>query len=150
MGDRVSVSIAIGGSISTTSLDELITLAQAQSLSTEWGGEPFDRDQLPDEGPLRLYAHEIPNGELDDVEDFCCSNGLPFVRSSGGASGAFGPEIVVWTGEGPRQSFTADEDENIVLNANEARELGSYEAISQHFADGQYEPPAFRISATLA
>ena len=150
MGDRASVSIAIGGALSDSSLDELISLAQAEFLSIEWGGAPFDRDQLPKDGPLCLYGHEIPNGELGDVEDFCCSNDLPFVRWSGGASGVFSPEIVLWTGEGPRQSFTADEDENIVLNANEARELGSYEAILQHFADGEYEPPPFRVSATTA
>ena len=150
MGDRVSVSIAIGGTLLDSFLDELVSLAQAERLSTEWGGEPFDRDQLPEDGPLHLYAHEVRNGELSDIEDFCCSNDLPFVRWSGGAAGAFGPEIVVWTGNGPRQGFTADEDENIVLNASKVRELGSYEAISAHLANGEYEPPPFRISSKTA
>jgi len=146
MGDRVSVSIAIGGILPDSSLDELIGLAQAERLSTEWGGEPFDRDQLPEESPLRLYAHEVRNGELSDIEDFCCSNDLPFVRWSGGAAGAFGPEIVVWNGNGPRQAFTADEDENIVVNASKVRELGSYEAIAQYLANGEYAPPPFRVT----
>lgn len=150
MADLVPVSIAIGGKLPDGLLNELIGLAQAENLSTEWDGEPFDRDQLPENAPLCLYAHEIPNGDLGDVEDFCRSNDLPFVRWSGGSSGAFGPEIIVWTGNGPRRRFAADEDGNIVLNAHEARELGSYEAISQYFAEGNYEPPPFRISTATA
>ena len=145
-GERVSVSIAIGGTLSEDLVDELIRLVQAEHLSTEWGGRPFDPDQLPESAPLRLYAHEVLHGELGEIEDFCCSNGLPFVRWSGGAPGAFGPEIIVYTGDGPRQSFAADEDENIVLNGSDARELGSFEAISQHFADGEYEPPPFKVA----
>ena len=144
MGDRVSASITIGGRLPVALVDDFVSLLKAERLSTEWGGELFDREQLPQDEPLRLFAQEVRNGEIADVEDFCCANVLPFVRWSG-ASGSFDAEIVVWTGEGERHSFTADDNENIVLGADEARDLGSYEAITAHFAEGAYQPPAFRI-----
>lgn len=144
MGDRVSVSITIGGCLPATLVDDFVSVLQAERLSTEWDGELFNRDQFPQGEPLRLFAHEVRNGDLDEVQDFCCTNDLPFVRWSG-ASASFDAEIVVWTGHGPRHSFTADENQNIVIGADEARDLGSYEAITQHFADGAYQPPAFQI-----
>ena len=146
MADRVSLSIAIGGLLAAALVDDFVDLLRSEDLSTEWGGDPFERDQFPADGPLRLYAHGVRNGEIPDVEDFCCANDLPFARWSGGAPGAFGPEIVVWTGDGPRRSFRADEDEHVVLGEEEARELGSFEAISGYFADGRYEPPTFQIT----
>lgn len=146
MGDRVSVSITIGGRLPAALVDDFVCLLQAERLSTEWGGELFDRDQFPQDEPLRLFAHEVRNGEIGEVEDFCCSNDLPFVRWSG-ASGSFDAELVIWTGEGERHSFTADDNQKIVLGADEARELGSFEAITAHFAEGDYEPPTFQVVA---
>lgn len=147
MGDRVSVTITIGGILAAARTDDFVAVVQAARLTTEWDGEPFDNTQFPDDGPLRLYAQGVRNGEIPDVEDFCCANDLPFVRWSGGASGAFAPEIVIWTGQGERHSFGADEDGAIVMSADEARDLGSYEAISKHFQDGTYEPPAFQVAS---
>lgn len=146
MGVRVSVSITIGGSLADALIDDFVHVVQADSLSIEWDGEDFGSDQFPDDGPLRLYAHDVRNGEIANVEDFCCAQNLPFVRWSGGAPGAFGPEIVVWTGSGERIRFAADEEEHVVIDAVKADELGSFEAIAQHFADGCYQPPAFRIA----
>jgi hypothetical protein len=146
MGDRVSVSITIGGHLPATLVDDFVSLLQAERLSTEWGGEIFDRGQFPQDAPLTLFAHEVHNGEIADVEDFCCTNDLPFVRWSG-ASGSFDAEIVIWTGQGERHSFAADDNQKIVLGEDEARQLGSYEAITAHFAEGAYEPPAFSIAS---
>lgn len=146
MGDRVSVSITIGGRLPAALIDDFVSLLQAERLSTEWGGEVFDRDQFPQDEPLRLFAHEVRNGEIGDVEDFCCTNDLPFVRWSG-SSASFDAEIVIWTGQGDRHSFTANDNQNIVLSADEALELGSYEAITAHFTEGAYEPPAFAIAS---
>ena len=144
MGDRVSVSITIGGRLPAALVDDFVFLLQAERLSTEWGGELFDHDQLPEDAPLRLFAQEVLNGEVVDVEDFCCANDLPYIRWSG-ASASFDAEVVVWTGQGERHSFTADDNLNVVLGADEARQLGSYEAIIEHFESGAYVPPAFSI-----
>lgn len=146
MGDRVSVSITIGGSLPANLVDDFVTLVQAERLSIDWGGEPFNRSQFPEDGPLRLFGQEIRDGEIAEIEDFCCTHDLPYLRWSGGAP-SFGPEIVVWKGSGDRLRFTADEEERVVIDADEARELGTFEAIAEHFADGSYQPPAFRIAA---
>ena len=145
MADRASVFITIGGTLAAALADDFVAVVQAARLYTDWDSEPFDYSQFPDDGPLQLYAQEVAGGEVPDVEDFCCTNDLPFVRRSGGAAGAFPPEVVIWTGRGERQSFTADDEGNIVIGADEARDLGSFDAISQHFTDGMFEPPAFRI-----
>lgn len=147
MGNRVSVSITIGGSLPAHLVDDFVTIIQSERLSIDWGGEPFDRTQFPEDGPLRLFAQEVSNGEIDEVEDFCCTHDLPFLRWSGGAPGSFGPEVVVWKGSGERLRFAADEEEHVVIDADEARELGTFEAIAEHFADGSYQPPAFTIAA---
>lgn len=144
MGDRVSVSITIGGHLPAKLVDDFVSVLQVERLSTEWGGELFDHNQFPKDEPLRLFAQEVLNGEVVDVEDFCCANDLPYIRWSG-ASASFDAEVVVWTGQGERHSFTADDNQNVVLSADEARELGSYEAILEHFRNGAYEPPAFLV-----
>lgn len=147
MTDRVSVSITIGGELSADLLDNLIRIAHKEGLTAEWGGEPLDHSDLAEEQPLKLFAHEVANGEIHDIEDFCCENDLPFLRWAGAAPGAFPAEIVIWPGEGPRRSFTADDDGNVVLTAAELSTMTSMEAIREHFEAGTYEPPALRIIA---
>ena len=99
MADRVSVSITIGGKLPADRLPELYKLADFYGLSTEWGGEPLE--SVTSGEPLRLHAHEVQNGNIEDIEDFCCTNDLPFRTWSGGSPGSFSPEVRVWPGHGP-------------------------------------------------
>lgn len=145
MADRVSVSISIGGRLPAELLDELVEKANAQNLSTEWDGEPFTTTDLPDGEPLVLQGHEIANGKIDEIEDFCCTNDLPFWRWSGGAPGSLPAEIVLWKGEGERRAFTADENGQPVLTSDEAKEITSLDDLREHFATGAYLPPPFMI-----
>ena len=92
MADRVSVSITIGGKLPADRLPELYKLADFYGLSTEWGGEPLE--SVTSGEPLRLHAHEVQNGNIEDIEDFCCTNDLPFRTWSGGSPGSFSPEAV--------------------------------------------------------
>lgn len=150
MVDRVSVSISIGGRLPADRLDELVEKANAENLSIEWDGEPFTADDLPDGEPLVLRGHEIANGKVDELEDFCCKYDLPFWRWSGGAPGAFPAEIVLWKGVGERHAFTADEHGNPVLTSDEANDIATLEELREHFATGAYLPPPFVIVPTTA
>ncbi len=145
MADRVPAAIIIGGTIAANLLPSLIETIQLDDLSTEWDGEPFYEKQLPVDSPLQLYGQEVANGEFDELENFCHTNGLAFRRWSGGSSGSFAPEIVVWTGQGERQVYMADADEHAVITAEDARRLGSYEAIIDYFAEAAFELPPFRV-----
>ena len=145
MADRVPFSITIGGSLPADRLDELIDIANSAGLSPTWDGGPLTVDHLPVGTPLKLHAHEVANGQIDDIEDFCCNNDLPFVRWSGAAPGSFPAEIVVWVGEGPRRSFTADDDEHVVLTTEEAEKVQSLDDLKEHFETGSYVPPPLEI-----
>ena len=145
MADRVSVSITIGGKLPANHLDELIALANDKNLSVDWDGEPFTRHDLPSGSPLVLRGNEIADGKVDEIEDFCCENDLPFWRWSGGAAASFPAEIVLWKGVGERRAFTADERGQVILTADEASEIASIDDLRTHFDTGAYEPPPFEI-----
>jgi hypothetical protein len=77
MADRVSASITIGGALPTALLPDFIALIEQQCLSTEWDGEPFTPESLPDNSPLNLMAHEVAWGRFEELEAFCVKNALP-------------------------------------------------------------------------
>ena len=145
MADRVSAAISVGGEIAAALIPDLIETIQLEGLSIEWDGEPFDENQLPVDGPLHLYAHEVASGELDELEAFCRTNGLSYRRWSGGSSGSFGPEIAVWAGQGEPRRYAANEEEGAVITVGDARELGSYDAILGYFAEAEFGVPALRV-----
>lgn len=146
MADRVSVSISIGGDLAATLCDQLVDLIIGEGLSTDWDGPDFDAAQIPTDDALRLYAHEVAWGRLDDLEGFCRDHHLPFVRWSGGYPGQFGPEIAVFTGSGEVQLFAADEEEYVVICRTTAERLGGYDAILAHFAAAEFVPPPLRLT----
>ena len=83
MSDRVSVSIAIGGTLAADLRDTFIATIADHGLSIEWDGAAFDASQLPANDALRLYAHDVAWGRLDALEAFCVAQGLAFTRWSG-------------------------------------------------------------------
>ncbi|MDT9600431.1 hypothetical protein [Sphingosinicella rhizophila] len=142
MADRVSASITLGGIISPTLFAELAELVAAEGLSIEWDGEPFEpAHRIPGE-PLRLYAHEVPWGRFDRLENWCVANGIAFARWAGGYPGEWTAERVVFAGTGAPHSFTADEDDRIYIDRSTVEHLGSVEAILAHFdaADATVPP----------
>lgn len=80
MADRVSASIALGGGITAARLPELTDLVNAEGLSTEWDGEPFDPAQLTPGEPLQLYAHEVAWGMFEELEAWCREHHVPYIR----------------------------------------------------------------------
>src|SRR3546814_8506405 len=71
MADRVSASITIGGTLPATALAGLAATIQLERLSTEWDGEPFTLDDMPENAPLSLMAHEVAWGRFEQLEAFC-------------------------------------------------------------------------------
>lgn len=133
MADRVPASIAIGGTLTAADYAELTALATAEGLSTEWGGPRFAPADRTPGAPLRLYAHDVAWGSFDDLEEWCVGKSIPFSRWCGGCAGEWGPERIVFTGEGEPTSFAADEDDDIVVSRQVVEKLGSIEAILAHF-----------------
>ena len=146
MADRVSVSIAIGGNVPANLVEESVETAECESLSTEWDEQPFDISQFPTDDALRLFAHDVANGELDRMESFCAEHGLIFSRWSG----AFGAEIVNFSGQGITRRFAADEEGRAVIDAAKVAELGSYDAILSYFNDADFTVPPLRIQPRTA
>lgn len=147
MADRVSASITIGGNLPATALAAFAATIELEGLSTEWGGEPFTLDEMPESAPLCLMAHEVAWGRFEQLEAFCTAHGLCFARWSGGYSGQWGAERLVFTGSGEPQSYAADEDDYILMGRCTAERLGSYAAIIAHFDAADFAIPPLVVAA---
>ena len=116
----------------------------------EWDEQPFDISQFPNDDTLHLFAHDVANGELDRMESFCAEHGLIFSRWSGARIGAFGAEIVNFSGQGITRQFAANEEGRAVIDAAKVAELGSYDAILNYFNDADFTMPPLRIQPRTA
>lgn len=148
MADFASARIRIGGTLPQPNHQELAEHIADYDLRTDWDGPPFDSQAPHCDGSLDLYAYDVSNGTFDDLEEFCIDHGLAFWRWSGGSAGAFDPEIVVYTGVGEPEDFTASEDEYAVFDAEAIFQLGSYEAIMAAIGRSRFDPPPFLFAGT--
>ena len=147
MADRVSVAIRIGGSLSPALLSALGAAIESDGANIDWEGTAFCPDELAPDQPLYLVAHEVAWGRFDAIETFCVDHGLIFARWAGGASGSFGPERLVFDGTDAR-SFTASDDDEILMSVETVRGLGSYAAVLAHFAAADLKIPPFRADGS--
>jgi hypothetical protein len=145
MADRVSATITVGGILPAALLPDLLAIIELEGLSTEWDGEAFAANQLPEDGPLLLMAHEVAWGRFPELESFCIENGLPFARWSGAYAGQWGAERTVFTGTGEPQGYAADEDDYILIGRCTVERLGSIEAILAHFDAADFAIPPLAI-----
>jgi len=141
MADRVSASIIVGGTVDADEFNELADVIASEGLAMEWDGEPFEPHHHIAGEPLRLFAHEVAGGSFDDLESWCLSHQLPFVRWCGGYSGQWGPERVVATGDGSSRSFAVTEDDEVVISRSTVEALGSMEAVAAHFDAAEFAVP---------
>lgn len=145
MADRVSASIAIGGTLPRSRLDELTTIITDQDLRLDWEGAPFKPDDIPADAPIELVAHEVAWGCFSTLEQFCKDHALAYARWSGGCSGSFGPERVIFTGSGLPQSHCVTEDDELVFGLDTIRALGSIAAIEAQAAEADFTPGPLTI-----
>lgn len=141
MADRVSASIVLGGTITAVVFAELTVLIEAEGLSTEWDGDPFQLADIRPGEPLSLYAHEVAWGRFEELEAYCVVNAVPFARWAGAYAGQWNAERVVFTGAGEPAEFVADEDDHIVIHGQTVEKLGSMDAILAHFDAADFAVP---------
>lgn len=132
MADRVSVAVTVGGAITAAQYRELSALIQLEGLTIEWDGEPFEPEHRVKGEPLRLFAHEVAWGRVEQLESWCVANLVPFARWSGGYGGSWGAERVVFAGAGSPASFIANEEDRILIDRETVERLGSIEALRGH------------------
>lgn len=145
MADRVSATITIGGALPADQLLDLAAIINGEGLSTDWDGEEFTVSQLSPGKSLTLMAHEVAWGRFEDLEAFCASERLPFVRWSGAYAGQWGAERIVFTGSGEPMSFVADEEDSILIDRGTIDRLGTIEAVRAHFDAADFIVPPLRI-----
>ena len=145
MADRVSATITIGGNLPAARLLDLAAIINGEGLSIDWDGEDFTLSQLVPGASLTLMAHEVAWGRFEDLEAFCTDEHLPFVRWSGAYSGQWGAERVVFTGDGDATSFTADEEDRLLIDEDSVERLGTIEAVRAHFAAAAFTVPPLCI-----
>ena len=145
MANRVSASIEIGGLLTSPQYAELAEIIADEGLSIEWDGERFEPAHRTIGEPLRLYAHEVAWGRFETLEEWCAENRLAFARWSGAYGGEWSAERVVFTGEGVPRSYTADEDDHVVICRATIEKLGSFEAVLAHFDAADVPIPPLAI-----
>lgn len=141
MADRVSAAITLGGTVTTTVFAGLCERIAEAGLSTKWDGAPFESDHLEPDEPLVLYAHEVADGQFPELEAFCVENTIAFARWAGACTGAFAAERVVFPGAGEPRSYTADEDDHVLITRDTVEALASYEAVIAYFREADFTIP---------
>jgi len=145
MADRVSASIEIGGSLSSADYSILTDLISGEGLSTEWDGEPFQTEHHMIGEPLSLYAHEVAWGHFSELEGYCIRKALPFTRWCDGYSTEWGPQRVVFTGQGAPRTYDADTNNRVVIDRATVEKLRTVDAIQAWFNDADFAIPAFVV-----
>ena len=102
MADRVSASISIGGVLSASAYAELIEIIACEGLAIEWDGEPFEPHHHVAGEPLCLFAHEVAGGSFDELESWCLSRRVVFVRWCGDAYASLTSAHAACAPAGPR------------------------------------------------
>ena len=147
MSDRVSASISIGGTVTRDQWAALLKLIEADDLRTEWDGPAFTASTPLESSALHLFAHEVPWGRFEALEQYACDQRIAYRRWSGGCSGSFGPEIIVFAGgESSPLNYYADEDERVVVHSETIEQLGSMRAIRAYLIPAAFGPPPLIIA----
>ena len=148
MSDRVSANITIGGPVTAKQWTALLELIAGEDLRTEWDGPAFTAATPLESGALHLFAHEVPWGRFEALEQYACNERIAYRRWSGGYSGSFGPEIIVFdsSGKDGPLNYDADEDERVVLHPETIEQLGSMRAIRAYLKPPAFEPLPLVIS----
>ena len=146
MADRVSASIALGGQITPEQFAVLCPLIALNDLRLDWDGEPFAPEQLPESGPLCLFAHDVPWGNFDALEQYCCDERIAYLRWSGSCPGSFGAERIVYDGKSGPFNFSVDEDDRLVLHVETITRLGSMRAIRRYITEAEIDLPPFAVA----
>ncbi|AMK23212.1 MULTISPECIES: hypothetical protein [Sphingomonadaceae] len=141
MADRASASMQIGGTLSRIQLPAFIEAIATDHGRLDWEGEPVEEDTITTGNVLEICAYDLPGGMFETVESFCRQHKLPFRRTSGGCSGVFGPELVVYDLQGQPRHYEMNESEQVVLTRNEIHDLGSIEKIEDWFRSAEFTPP---------
>lgn len=150
MADRVFVTIRIGGSLSRAHVPALVAVIEREGATTDWEGTPFSTDELHGQQPLELVAYEVAWGNFEELEHFCLTHGLPFIRWSGGCPGSFGPERVVFDGQNDPCAFLTTEDDDILISLEDVRRLATIGAIEAHFAGAERQVQPLTIVDDLS
>jgi hypothetical protein len=146
MADRVSATIAIGGTVSAAQFARLVELIALYDLRVDWDGDVFTPDQLPTGDALRLCAYEVAWGNFEELEQYCCNEQIVYQRWSGACSGSFGAERIVYDGKTGPLNFAVDDDDNVLVDAQAIDQLGSMRAIRRYIAQAEIVIPPFAIA----
>lgn len=144
MADRVPVTISLGGALPRALLPAFLAVLAVEALRGD-DGDDFDVQHIPADDPIEFTEGEVSCGHFEQLKQFCIEHHLPFARWCGSYPGGWNAERLVYDGTGEPISFTATDDNIVVISQAEARSLGSIEAIEAHFASSQFAVPHLTI-----
>jgi hypothetical protein len=149
MSDRVSASITLGGLVSAADFEILARLIADESLSTDWDGPWFTSQEYEPGKPLRLKGREVVGGQFDELEAWCVVHGVAFVRWSGGYTGSWSAERVVFTGQGEPTRYAIDEDNVVLVDRATIETLGDLDAVLAYLDAAEFDVPPLVVEELL-
>lgn len=117
-------------------------------LSTEWDGPAFEETEIPLDGPLRLMAHEVAWGRFDDLECFCQTHGLPYVRTCDGFNGSWSAQKAIFDGTSNPRSYLVSQEGDILLPRSIFATFGSLAEIAAYYDEDAVTIPPLSIVDT--
>lgn len=156
MADRCSASIVLGGTLAPEHVPALVQAVHDEGLATDYEAADFSLGDIVSGEPLFLCAHEVSWGTFNILEEFCRAHKLAYSRWFGACPGVWGCGRSVYRGEAEIREgsyaldeYDASEDDHILMGEQLARQLGSFEAILEHFAAAEFFVPPLTITAAV-
>jgi hypothetical protein len=149
MADRVSASISLGGTLALFQYHKLAEIIAREALMSNWDGTPFDPARRNVGEQLTLYAHEVAWGRFEELEAWCATEKLAFVRWSGACVGQWGAQRTVFMGHSDPISYATDEEDYVVVNKATLEKLGSVLAINAYFDRAEFKLPPLVVEGDL-
>jgi hypothetical protein len=144
MGNRVSASFTIGGTIPRSLIPQLIELATEEGLGVDWDGPTPTADDFVTGPALFLAAYEVNGGSFEDIEEFCRANKIPFSNGYEGYCGEWGEGINAFDGVAYIQTETSAGKP--VMTRNEAIYFVDKQAILDEFDRRDFKVPDMVIT----
>ncbi|RVT92990.1 hypothetical protein [Sphingomonas crocodyli] len=142
MANRAAATIILGGTLSEAAYRTLVDVIVGEGLSTHWCGPLFDAHHRTVGQPLFLCDHDVPGAQFEELERWCITHNIPFVRWSSACAGGWEAGRVVFDpAVGQPRSYAADKDNRVLIDLQTVTRLGSYTAILDHFRRANFIVP---------
>ncbi len=123
----------------------MANLIVGEALSVGWDGPFFEPFTCPTGKPLILCGNDVAWGTFEALEAWCVTHKIAFVRWCDGYGCQWAAQRVVFTGAGQPAVFAASGDDDVMINEDTVKRLGSIPNIRAYFEAANFAVPPLRV-----